>query len=77
MKFTATPTGNRKPANPLVEPGCRLSKDGMVDIARHPTEADPAETAQEVVHQVMPKADVPTHAVGPQDLSTDHPHDRP
>ena len=77
MKSTATPTANGKTANPPVEPGCRLSKDGMVDIAKHPTEADPAETAQEAVHQVMPKADVPTQATGSQDRSTDHPHDGP
>jgi uncharacterized protein YjbJ (UPF0337 family) len=60
------PNTSPTPAKPAAAPDMWLSKDGIVAVPKSTIAPDPAATAQEAVHQVMPKADVPK----PKTLST-------
>lgn len=63
MKKIDKPGAKPPTATPVEHQEQWLSKDGLVAVPRHydksTLQPDPAETAQEAVHQVMPKADVP------------------
>ncbi len=51
-------------AKPAAQQEKWLSKDGIVAVPKSGDAPDPADTAQEAVHQVMPKADVPRTKTG-------------
>lgn len=59
MKMTDKPYSQKAFNRPQENKEKWLSKDGIVTVPTTIQRPDPADTAQEPVHEVMPKADVP------------------